>query len=96
MVAVFIKSNWLDNMAPVDDSNFKLDLQFQWVGTLRGQAISVDQDQLLGTVFPYTELATPAAFASHLKSILTARATELGYTGLSAVEIYAPTRIAVP
>lgn len=96
MVVAFVKSNWLDNMQPVDDNNFKLDLFFQWVGTLHGVAISVDQDQLLGTVFPYTELSSAAAFAAHLKSIITARAAELGYTGLSAIEIYAPTRVPVP
>lgn len=96
MVTCIVKSNWLDNMQPVDDSNFKLDLQFQWVGTLHGAAISVDQDQLLGAVFPYTELVSPASFAAHLKSLLSARATELGYAGFNSVEVMAPTRVAVP
>lgn len=96
MVACFIKSNWLDNIIPVDDTTFRLDLEFQWVGTLHGQAISVDQDQLLNATFPYSELATPSAFAAHLKSVLSARATELGYAGFTLIEIMAPTRIAVP
>lgn len=96
MVAAFIKSNYLDSLVGIDDTHFSLDLYWTWVGTLRSAAIQTDGDALIGVVFPYTELISPAAFAAHLKQLLTDRAAVLGYSGLASIEIMAPTRIAVP
>ena len=98
MVICFVKSNWLDMIVPVDDTNFRIPrLELQWVGSLHSAAIEVDQDFLTDVTFPWTDLVSAANFATHLKAALVPRATALGYNAtFNAIEIPGPTRVPVP